>query len=240
MGCDGGHSIVREQASIPFEGGAYEENFILGGVQMDWPIDREEVTLFYSENGLVVAAPLPDDHFPIVATVHEGAPKPSLADFETVLGELGPKDGDIAIRHLAWSSRFRLQHRVAKMLRQGKILLAGDAAHVHSPAGGQGMNTGIQDAISLANALHQTIEANDEHFLDEWQEERLKVAHSVVELTDRMRRVATVSSPALKLLRNTVVELIDHISFATHLAAETLAELRNQNRFRTLVVDSYK
>ena len=227
VGCDGSHSVVREKAAIPFDGGAYDESFILADVEMDWPLDREEVTLFYSPKGLVVVAPLPQNHFRIVATVPQAPPQPSLDYVETILNERGPENGPIAIQRVVWSSRFHLQHRVAKMLRQGHILLAGDAAHVHSPAGGQGMNTGIQDGISLANALFRTMQGGDEAVLDEWQKERLRVAHSVVGLADRMTKVATISSPALKVLRNTAVELLGHIPFATHLAAEKLAELNN-------------
>jgi 2-polyprenyl-6-methoxyphenol hydroxylase-like FAD-dependent oxidoreductase len=89
------------------------------------------------------------------------------------------------------------------------------------------MNTGIQDAISLAHALQQTLQSGDDAALTKWQKERLKVAHSVVDLTDRLTKIATISSPALKVLRNTAVELIGNIPFATHAAAETLAELRN-------------
>ena len=228
VGCDGAHSVVREQASIPFEGGAYEESFILADVEMDWPLDREEVTLFYSGKGLMVVAPLPGNHYRIVATVEQAAKEPSVADFESVLQERGPGNGAISIRHMAWSSRFHIQHRVAKVLRRGNILLAGDAAHVHSPAGGQGMNTGIQDAVSLASALQQTLQSGDDAVLKKWQKERLKVAHAVVDLTDRMTKVATISSPALKVLRNTAVELIGNIPFATHAAAERLAELSNR------------
>jgi 2-polyprenyl-6-methoxyphenol hydroxylase-like FAD-dependent oxidoreductase len=227
VACDGAHSVVREQASIPFEGGAYEESFILADVEMDWPLDREEVTLFYSDQGLMVVAPLPDNHFRIVATVQQAALEPSVADFESILYERGPKNGTISIRRMAWSSRFHIQHRVAKFLRQGNILLAGDAAHVHSPAGGQGMNTGIQDAISLAHALQQTLQSGDDSALTKWQNERLKVAHSVVDLTDRLTKIAMISSPALKVLRNTAVELIGNIPFAMHAAAETLSELKN-------------
>ena len=227
VGCDGSHSVVREKSAIPFDGGAYDESFILADVEMDWPLDREEVTLFYSPKGLVVVAPLPQNHFRIVATVPQAPPQPSLDYVESILNERGPENGPIAIQRVVWSSRFHLQHRVAKMLRQGHILLAGDAAHVHSPAGGQGMNTGIQDGISLANALFRTMQGGDEAVLDEWQKERLRVAHSVVGLADRMTKVATISSPALKALRNTAVELLGHIPFATHLAAEKLAELSN-------------
>jgi len=227
IGCDGSHSLIREQAAIPFEGGAYDESFVLADVEMDWPLDREEVTLFYSPKGLVVVAPLPENHFRIVATVPEAPPQPSRDYVESILKERGPENGSIAIRRVVWSSRFQLQHRVAKMLRQGHILLAGDAAHVHSPAGGQGMNTGIQDAISLANALSQTIQNGDEAALDHWQKERRRVAHSVVGLADRMTKVATISSPALQMVRNTAVELLGHIPFATHFAAEKFAELSN-------------
>ena len=219
VGCDGAHSIIREQASIPFEGGAYNESFILADVEMDWPLERDEVTLFYSEKGLMVVAPLPDNRFRIVATVQQASAQPSISDFEAVLKDRGPEYPAVSIRHMAWSSRFRIQHKVAKVLRQGRILLAGDAAHVHSPAGGQGMNTGIQDAISLASALHRTLRDGDDTILDTWQKERLKVAHSVVGLTDRMTKVATVQSPVLKTLRNTAVELIGNIPFATHAAA---------------------
>jgi 2-polyprenyl-6-methoxyphenol hydroxylase-like FAD-dependent oxidoreductase len=225
IGCDGAHSVVREQAAIPFEGGAYEESFILADVEMHWPISRDEVTLFYSEKGLVVVAPLPDDHFRIVATEQQAAAEPSIADFESILDERGPMNGALTIRRMLWSSRFHIQHRVASALRQGRILLAGDAAHVHSPAGGQGMNTGIQDAVSLANALRQTLQSGQQATLNTWQTERLKVAHSVVDLTDRLTKVATISSPVLKVLRNTAVELVGNVPFATRAAAERLAEL---------------
>jgi len=227
VGCDGSHSVVREKAAIPFDGGAYDESFILADVEMDWPLDREEVTLFYSPKGLGVVAPLPQNHYRIVATVPQAPPQPSLDYVETILNERGPENGPIAIQRVVWSSRFQLQHRVARILRQGHILLAGDAAHVHSPAGGQGMNTGIQDGISLANALFRTMQGGGEAVLDQWQKERLRVAHSVVGLADRMTKVATISSPALKVLRNTAVELLGHIPFATHLVAEKLSELNN-------------
>jgi len=230
VGCDGAHSLVREQASISFEGGTYEENFLLGDVEMDWPIDREEVSLFYSEKGFVLVAPMPGSrfHFRIVAVVKQAPETPSIADFESILAERGPQTGNVAIRRLLWSSRFHLQHRLAKVLRQGRVLLAGDAAHVHSPAGGQGMNTGIQEAVSLAGALHSTLQTGNDDALNAWQKKRLEIDRSVVELTDRITKVATVSSPALKALRNATIGIVGHIPFAQHAFAETLAELHNK------------
>lgn len=227
VGCDGAHSLVREQASIPFEGGAYTESFVLGDVEMDWPIDREEVSLFYSENGFMVVAPLPGDrfHFRIVATVAEASETPSTGELQSILAERGPEAGTVAIRRLVWSSRFHLHHRVAKVLRQGRVLLVGDAAHVHSPAGGQGMNTGIQDAIALASALHSTLQTGDVQALKDWEEKRLEIDRSVVKLTDRMTKMATLSSPLLKTLRNAAIGIIGQVPFAKHALAEKLAEL---------------
>jgi 2-polyprenyl-6-methoxyphenol hydroxylase-like FAD-dependent oxidoreductase len=222
------HSRVREQASIPFIGGDYEESFVLADVQMDWPLDREEVSLFFSEQGLVVVAPLPGNHFRIVATMKNAPSVPSITDFQQVLEERGPENATIKIRNIVWASRFHIQHRVAKVLRQGRILLAGDAAHVHSPAGGQGMNTGIQDAVALAGALKETLEQGNDAALNLWQEKRLEIARSVVKLTDRMTKVATVSSSGARLLRNAVFSIIGHIPFAQHAIAEKLSELDNK------------
>jgi 2-polyprenyl-6-methoxyphenol hydroxylase-like FAD-dependent oxidoreductase len=90
------------------------------------------------------------------------------------------------------------------------------------------MNTGIQDAVSLGNALHHAISAGDDTVLDQWETERLKIAHSVVDLTDRLTRLATLSSPVLKFVRNIAVELLGSLPFAQHAMAETLAELSHR------------
>jgi 2-polyprenyl-6-methoxyphenol hydroxylase-like FAD-dependent oxidoreductase len=228
VGCDGMHSLVREQAPIPFIGSDYEESFVLADVEMDWPLDREEVSLFFSDQGLVVVAPLPGNHFRIVATVKPATSTLAITDFQQILEERGPEKTAIKIRRMVWASRFHVQHRVAKFLRQGRILLAGDAAHVHSPAGGQGMNTGIQDAIALAGALKETLEQGNDVALNAWQEKRLEIARSVVKMTDRMTKMATASSSGVKLLRNAVISIIGHIPFAQHFLAEKLSELDNR------------
>jgi 2-polyprenyl-6-methoxyphenol hydroxylase-like FAD-dependent oxidoreductase len=228
VGCDGMHSVVREQTSIPFIGGDYEESFVLADVEMDWPLDRQEVSLFFSDKGLVVVAPLPGNHFRIVATMKDAPPAPSIADLQGIFEERGPENAAIAIRRIVWASRFHLEHRVAEVLRKGRILLAGDAAHVHSPAGGQGMNTGIQDAIALAGALQETLQQGDDAALNIWQEKRLEIAHSVVKMTDRMTKMATVSSYGVKLLRNAVLRIVGQVPFVQHALAEKLSELENR------------
>src|SRR5436190_4673577 len=157
IGCDGMHSRVREQAAIAFTGAAYEQTFVLADVHMRWPLARDEVSLFLAGEGLVVVAPLPEQRFRIVATADEAPQQPTAPFVQALIDRRGPAQGACQIEELVWSSRFRVHHRLAASPRKGRVLLCGDAAHVHSPAGGQGMNTGIQDGVSLAAALAATL-----------------------------------------------------------------------------------
>lgn len=225
IGCDGMHSTVREQSGVTFAGGAYEQSFVLADVHMDWPLSREEVTLFYSPDGLVVVAPLPDEHFRIVATVDEAPEVPSRDFVQSVLDRRGPSTDPGRIRDVVWSSRFHIHHRIAQSPRKGRVLLCGDAAHVHSPAGGQGMNTGIQDAVSLAGELVDTLKDGADSRLDSWAARRHRVARDVVTLTDRMTRMATMKSGAGQTLRNVAVAFAGHLPPVRAALARTLAEL---------------
>jgi 2-polyprenyl-6-methoxyphenol hydroxylase-like FAD-dependent oxidoreductase len=132
------------------------------------------------------------------------------------------------VRDIVWSSRFHIHHRVAKAFRKGHLLIAGDAAHVHSPAGGQGMNTGIQDAMSLGSAFAATLETGNEEALDEWATRRQRIAKKVVSLTDRMTRAATIESRTGQAIRNAVVQLIGHVPAARKALAMTLSELKER------------
>lgn len=228
IGCDGMHSIVREQSAIAFIGSDYEEAFVLADVEMDWPLDREEVNLFFSQQGLVMVAPLPDNLFRIVATVKQASAKPLISDFQQILEERGPEIGTIKIRQIKWASQFHIQHRIASVMRKGRIILAGDAAHVHSPAGGQGMNTGIQDAIALAEALKDFFLNGGETALNQWEENRLKIAHSVVKLTDQLTKIATLSSTGMQVFRHVIISIIGHIPYMQHALAKKLSELDNR------------
>lgn len=225
VGCDGMHSQVRQQAGIPFEGASYEQGFVLADVSMEWPLSRDEVSLFYSSQGLVVVAPLPDDRFRIVATDASAPESPSLAYVQALLDARGPRIRAARVRDVAWSSRFHIHHRVAGTPRLGRILLCGDAAHVHSPAGGQGMNTGIQDAMSLAPKLASVLRGSDESILDEWAAERHRIATDVVSMTDRMTRMATLASPVGQTLRNAAVAFLGHVPPVRAAVARRLAEL---------------
>jgi 2-polyprenyl-6-methoxyphenol hydroxylase-like FAD-dependent oxidoreductase len=224
VGADGMHSIVREQAGIGFTGDRYDQSFVLADVRMDWPLPPDEVQLFFSAAGLVVVAPLPGGHHRVVATMDDAPETITGADVQSLLDERGP--GSVHIHDLVWGSRFRVHHRVADDYRRGPLLLAGDAAHVHSPAGGQGMNTGIQDAVDLGHALIDVLRnGQPDSSLDAYQSRRRPVAQQVVKLTDRATRMATLSHPAARTARNALVRLVSHVPAARRRIALQLAEL---------------
>lgn len=225
IGCDGGHSIVREGVGIAFEGQAYEQKFVLADVQMEWPLAHDEVSLFFSPSGLVVVAPLPQDRVRIVATVDEAPQSPDIGFIERLLVERGPTGTSTHVQHLVWSSRFQVAHKLAGQFVKGRAVLCGDAAHVHSPAGGQGMNTGIQDAVTLAKPLLEAFRSGDEGALSAWAANRLAIASDLVSLTDRMTRAATLRSKPGRLLRNAVLTIAGHVPGVPGTIAHKLAEL---------------
>jgi 2-polyprenyl-6-methoxyphenol hydroxylase-like FAD-dependent oxidoreductase len=203
IGADGVHSLVRQAAGIAFSGESYEDSFVLADVDMDWEHGRDEVALFFSPAGLLVVAPLPGGHFRLVATLEDAPEKPGAADIQALLDARGPTRGAARVRVVHWSSRFRLQHRVADAYRRGPFLLVGDAAHAHSPAGGQGMNTGIVDACVLGKLLAAVIAGGrDDSHLDQYQALRRPAAQQVLDLAGRLTSMATVRSPLGRRLRN--------------------------------------
>ncbi|WP_237569446.1 FAD-dependent oxidoreductase [Mycolicibacterium lacusdiani] len=221
VGADGMHSTVREQADIGFRGGCYEHSFVLADVRLTGDAPTDEVRLFWAAEGLTVVAPLPDGSFRIVAPVDDAPEQPSRAFIQTLLDARGP--GGLAVTDVTWGSRFRIHHRVADAYRARRILLAGDAAHVHSPAGGQGMNLGIQDAVVLADALAAAV-SGDPALLDRYDTTRHPIAHQVVELTDRLTRLATLPRP-LRPLRNVVLGIVGRIPAAQRALASRLSGL---------------
>ena len=192
VGADGMHSVVRERAGIPFTGGTYEDSFSLADVRLSGAASSDEVILYFSPAGMVVVAPLPGGLHRIVATVDAAPEHPTREYVQDLLDRRGPEQERVVVEEVTWGSRFRVHHRLADTYRARRVLLAGDAAHVHSPAGGQGMNTGIQDAIVLARVLAEVLGGGAEALLDGYGATRRPVAERVVALADRLTRLATV------------------------------------------------
>jgi 2-polyprenyl-6-methoxyphenol hydroxylase-like FAD-dependent oxidoreductase len=206
VGTDGMHSMVREQAGIGFAGGEFAESFALADVRLAGGAPPDEVILFYANDGLTVLAPLPGDIFRIVAPVADAPKVPSAEFVQALLDTRAFGPGQLVVTELLWGTRFRIHHRVADRYRSGRILLAGDAAHVHSPAGGQGMNLGITDAISLGRALAEVVQGGSEAALDAYAAAQRRRAEQVLKLTGRLTRIATLPRP-VRPVRNTAMRL---------------------------------
>ena len=203
VGADGMHSVVRQTVGIGFTGASYEESFVLADVEMSWSHGRDEVMLFFSPAGLVVVAPLPAGTYRIVATLDNAPEHPEIADIQSLLDARGPTHGVSKVTRVHWSSRFRLHHRVADQYRQGRFFLMGDAAHVHSPAGGQGMNTGLVDACVLGRLLADVVSGRkDDKYLDTYEAMRRPAAKQVLQLAGRLTHMATMKSAPKRFVRN--------------------------------------
>lgn len=226
VGGDGLHSMVREAAGIGFDGGSYAQSFVLADVQMDWAFATNEVSMFFSPAGLVVVAPLPQGTYRVVATVEDAAPAPSLAFVQRLIDQRGPASRPSRITKLEWSSTFRLHHRLADSYRAGRLLLMGDAAHVHSPAGGQGMNTGLVDAVVLSEILGQVVKGEaPESALDTYETLRRPAAAKVLKLTGFLTDMALMKGGWKRSLRNAALALLNGFSPARHRLQMSLSGL---------------
>jgi 2-polyprenyl-6-methoxyphenol hydroxylase-like FAD-dependent oxidoreductase len=210
VGADGMHSTVREQAGIGFHGDKYEQSFVLADVRLTGEAPADEVVLFWAAAGLTVVAPLPNGAFRVVAPVDDAPEVPSAEFVQQILDDRGYGVGRMTVTDVVWGSRFRIHHRVADTYRSGRILLAGDAAHVHSPAGGQGMNLGIQDAVALAQALTEVLGGAADPVLDDYAAARRPIAQQVITLTDRLTRMATLPR-GLRPIRNAAMGVAGRI-----------------------------
>jgi 2-polyprenyl-6-methoxyphenol hydroxylase-like FAD-dependent oxidoreductase len=202
----------------------YEESFTLADVRLRGEIPVDEVILFWAKAGLTVVAPLPGDIFRIVAPVTDAPENPSAPFIQQLLDDRGLGAGRMVVTDVIWGSRFRIHHRVADTYRAGRLLLAGDAAHVHSPAGGQGMNLGIQDAVALADALAAVLGGAPDSVLDNYSTARRPIAQQVVEMTDRLTRLATLPPPA-RPIRNAGIGLAGRVPLVQRALAMRLSGL---------------
>jgi 2-polyprenyl-6-methoxyphenol hydroxylase-like FAD-dependent oxidoreductase len=185
IGCDGAHSIVRTCLNIPFKGSGFAEGFCLADVVLETNLNPKEIHSFISPSGLFLIIPLPHkNQFRLVATFPKGFKDKALTiEFlQNILQERTHLSARIQSK--IWTSIFFVQQRQVPNMRQGSIFLCGDAAHIHSPAGGQGLNISVQDAFNLAwkIALVHLNQAPDS-LLDTYQEERHPVAKHVLEAT---------------------------------------------------------
>jgi 2-polyprenyl-6-methoxyphenol hydroxylase-like FAD-dependent oxidoreductase len=214
VGCDGARSQVRKAAGIPFEGETYEDVCMLGDVRVSWSLKPGEIYIMPSRRGVMAAFPMPGEtRFRLVTIVPRDmappgeVPTPTLEQFQEVVSQLAPVPASLS--EPRWTSGYRLHRRGVSRYRQGRVLLAGDAAHIHSPAGGQGMNTGIQDAYNLAWKLAFVLQGRAaESLVDTYGAEREPVGRKLLEGTDRLFGFAAAKGPVARFARQYLVPLV--------------------------------
>ena len=224
VGCDGSHSAVRHAVNLPLEGGEYAPAFMLADIETN-AMPSEVLQLCPSEYGPVAVFPMSATRQRIVATIeHAEGEAPSLDFVRKILVQRAPSG--IEARSLHWSSYFRVHHRHATQLRVGRIFIAGDAAHIHSPFGGQGMNTGLHDIWNLVWKLELFLNGlGNEQLLDSYTAERIPIIKDVIETTDHLTKVMGTPNKFVQALRDAVIPMVSRLAPFQHAFVQRLSEL---------------
>ncbi len=207
-GCDGGRSAVRELNGIQFVGAAYEHSFFVADTVATGPMVPNELNVFLYRRGFHLYFPMHGtDRWRVIgilpATLQD---KASLTFEDLVPALLEEATPDLHFQSCSWLSTYRIHHRCTERFRVGRCFLAGDAAHVHSPMGGQGMNTGLQDAYNLAWKLALVVSGRaDAGLLDSYEAERAPVAHRLLETTDRAFQAVISDSWMAAMFRTQII-----------------------------------
>jgi len=209
-GCDGARSKVREGLDIGFPGGTYEHMFYVADAEAGGPIADHELHVDLDTSDFIAVFPLKGDHrIRLIGSVSvplEGEQRtPTFADVSAApIAQM-----KIEVEKVNWFSTYRVHHRVALSFRKARAFLLGDAAHIHSPVGGQGMNTGIGDAVNLAWKLAAVLHGEAHaRLLDSYEPERIAFARKLVATTDRAFTIATKSGPIAAFVRGHIVPVI--------------------------------
>ena len=214
-GCDGAHSMVREGLGIGFPGGTYEHMFYVADAQANGPVADHELHVDLDTSDFIAVFPLKGEHrIRLIGSVSvplgSDQRTPTFADVSTApISQM-----KIEIEKVNWFSTYRVHHRVALSFQRERAFLLGDAAHIHSPVGGQGMNTGIGDAVNLAWKLAAVLhgEARPD-LLDSYEPERIAFARRLVATTDRAFTIATKRGPLAAFVRGHIVPTIVPLLF---------------------------
>ncbi len=196
VGTDGAHSAVRKHLGIAFEGDTYDSEFLVVDARVEWDGNGYEAHTFLSRQGYLMIMPFAGRKHRVVTDIPAGtygAP-PTLDQVHILLKEKG--FGHIRLSEPEWISNTRYHRRLARQFRKGNVFLAGDACHIHSPIGGQGLNTGIQDAFNLGWKMAMALSGQAKPgLLDSYQHERRAIAAEVLQNTDAMTRRFATKNP---------------------------------------------
>jgi 2-polyprenyl-6-methoxyphenol hydroxylase-like FAD-dependent oxidoreductase len=227
IGADGAHSAVRHLVGARLQGSFKGERFILGDCDAEHDLGDEFMYTFFVPEGPVMAMPMLGGRARLMAEIHDpdGTPlnlHPTQADLQRILDD---RVGGITITNSHWLTCFEIHHGQVPSYRHDRVFLAGDAAHIHSPAGGQGMNTGMQDAFNLAWKLAAAIRGDGGNtLLDSYDAERHPVAEKVIEFSTVLTNAGTLRGGA-RVVRNAVMRVVGNIPAVGNKLAAIVEEI---------------
>jgi 2-polyprenyl-6-methoxyphenol hydroxylase-like FAD-dependent oxidoreductase len=205
-GCDGARSSVREMSGIAFVGAPYEHVFFVADTQVTGPMVRDELNVFLWRDGFHLFFPMRGaDHWRIVGILPAALRGRDDVTLDDVVPSIRHEAPGVAVQACTWFSTYRIHHRRAERFRQGRWFLLGDAAHIHSPVGAQGMNTGLQDAYNLGWKLALVVSGRaGASLLDSYEAERIPVAERLLGTTDRLFSLAVSANWMVGFIRSKV------------------------------------
>ena len=221
-GCDGARSAVREQLGIGFPGGTYDHLFYVADVEAEGSILNNELNVTFDADDFLVIFPLKgNNRARFIGTVRDDPNRTTDLSWDDVSKKI-IRDLRTAVTNVNWFSTYRVHHRVADHFRSGRAFLLGDAAHIHSPVGGQGMNTGIGDAVNLAWKLASVLRGANPALLDSYEPERIAFARRLVATTDRAFTQITSSSALARIVRLDLAPFFAPLLFSSETARRLL------------------
>ncbi|WP_042390170.1 FAD-dependent monooxygenase [Streptacidiphilus melanogenes] len=225
VGADGARSAVRHQIGSALEGSFHGERFLMGDVHAQHDFDpRSMYTFFSAHDGPLMVFPMKGDRMRLIAQIPTAsADEASQEWLQRITDERAP--GRIRIHDSLWLTCFEIRHAQVPQYRTGRVFLAGDAAHIHSPAGGQGMNTGLQDAFNLGWKLAAAHRGTaSETLLDSYHAERHPVAARVIGFSTRLTQLSTLANPVAQHVRNAVLHTATGLGPARQALADEAEE----------------
>jgi len=235
IGADGAHSLVRQHLNIPFEGRTYEQSLFVLDCEVDLHLPTNEMCLAFSDKAFAGFFPMTNGRYRVIGIVPEELESKKELEFNDIAKDFAAKvKMNISLQNPHWIAKYNSHHRTVTTFTKGRCFLCGDAAHIHSPVGAQGMNTGLQDAYNLAwkLALVCTGKAK-EKLLDTYHDERIIIARNLVRTTDRAFKFVTSKKPAAMFVRLRVlplalslgVPILEKIKFVRQVAFRTISEI---------------
>jgi 2-polyprenyl-6-methoxyphenol hydroxylase-like FAD-dependent oxidoreductase len=227
-GCDGAHSCVRHTLGLTFEGAQYKSGFATFDGHLSFDKRDDELNLFVSENGMLACFPIGNGRYRIIAdeevATHNTGDELTLKSMQKIVDERGSKG--MVLSDPVWLTWFTINKRAANDYQVGRAFVLGDAAHIHSPALGQGMNSGMQDAFNLGWKLELVVkELADSKLLESYENERHPVGKMLLRNTDIATKMITIRNPISSKLRDVLLPLIVDHEVVQHRALKTLSML---------------